>query len=108
MAVVWQMAGKFRPGMLEQVHAEFRRLRPLFESTPGFLRAQIFANETSRQLQLLTFWDSYETSVAFFKGSGPDLMKPFSPYVEDMGTVVCSAVTYEFNRGAPALAPAES
>ena len=101
MAVVWQMAGKFREGQLDGVRNEFLRLSGLFESTPGFLRAQVLVNEKGRQLQILSYWGTYEQSVAFFKGPGLEVMKPFTPYVEEMGTVICSALAAEYNKRTP-------
>ncbi|MFO1318242.1 MAG: hypothetical protein U1F52_01330 [Burkholderiales bacterium] len=96
MAIVWQMAGRFVDGRLDEARAEFLKLKPLFDSTKGFLRAQILANENGRQIQFLTWWANYDDSVAFFKAQGTELMTPMSPYLEEMGTVVCSAVLFDY------------
>ena len=97
MAIVWQMAGKFREGMLQQARDQFMRLKPEFDTAKGFRRAQILANENSRQIQFLTYWDNYDDSAAFFKARAGNVTEPITPYVEDMGTVVCSAVLFEYN-----------
>lgn len=97
MAIVWQMAGKYREGMFDKAQAAFAALTPVFDSAPGLIRAQILANENSRQIQLLTHWQSHAQSVAFFREHGLEVTRPLAPYLEDMGTIVCSAITFDYS-----------
>lgn len=109
MAIVWQMAGKYREGMFDKAQAAFANLKPFFDSAPGLLRAQILANENSRQIQLLTYWVDHEQSVAFFREHGLQVTRPLAPFLEDMGTIVCSAITFDYSpphAGKPVARPA--
>jgi heme-degrading monooxygenase HmoA len=90
MTVVFQAAGKLRPKTAQDIKRLFAEARPLLEAQPGFVRARLLASYSTLQVQILTYWESYEAGAAFQRGAYAQLARAIAPAVEPRGTLITS------------------
>jgi heme-degrading monooxygenase HmoA len=90
MTVVFQAAGKLRPKTAQEIKRLFAEARPLLEAQPGFVRARLLASYSTLQVQILTYWESYEAGAAFQRGAYAQLARAIAPAVEPRGTLITS------------------
>jgi heme-degrading monooxygenase HmoA len=90
MTVVFQAAGKLKQKNAEDIKQVFAAAAPLFESQPGFVRAELLASYSTLQVQILLYWDSFEAGAAFQRDGYRRLAKALGSCVEAQGTLVTS------------------
>jgi heme-degrading monooxygenase HmoA len=98
MTVVFQAAGKLRAESARDIQQTFAAAAPLLEAQPGFVRARLLASYSTLQVQILTYWDSYEAGAAFQRGAYAQLARAIAPCVESRGTLIASVLERELVR----------
>lgn len=92
MSIVFQLAGRMRPGAAEPLAQAFGQVRDAARVQPGFLRVRLLVNRATLQFQILLHWSNYEQGLAFHREVYPRVSRAIAPLVESQGTAVTSRV----------------